>query len=167
MVHRSTSLIIAIGLLFLLLTACKKQTRQNIPEDSIHVEVSHSSGSLWEEAPNYLGLPANLAEPLNSDTTATHYLVLAPPLPAGRDLYVDPIGVLRLNKNSRELNIVLSMPIDTTLQTIRISNMDDFGTIHNSEKWIIEQWFLNHAGLGEVTMLQWEPKEFVKNHLQH
>ena len=156
---------ISVCVLFVLaFHSCKSKSDIAKPENAISVKVSHEVGSQWKKESKYLGLPGNLAEILALQDQ-NKCLILSQPLRAGLKLDVLPIGVLRLEVEETDLNIILSYPIDSTLQTIHAKDLDEFATIHSSSKWIIEQWFLNHLGMGKVTIKGWESQEYVVNNI--
>lgn len=151
-------------LLLFFFSSCKQNLSGPLPENALLVKVSHQAGSPLDEEAKFLGLPGNMCEILNLQNE-NKCLVLSKPIRKGVKLHVLPIGVLRLDVDEEALNIVLTYPIDTSLQTITAVDMDEFATIHSSAKWIIEQWFLNHKGMGRVSVKGWESKEYVVNNI--
>lgn len=157
-------LLFCLGLIFFG-SACQEKSNSPSNPDATTVKITHAAGELMEGAEHFLGLPSNLAEVLKIQDTNTKCLVLGHPMKKGSKLDVVPIGLLRLSSEGKLLNIILSSPADSSLQTISARDIDEFGTVHSSSKWIIEQWFINYKGLGKTKLLGWESKDYVVKNL--
>ena len=87
-------------------------------------------------------------------------LVLSEHLPKGELYSVLPVGVMRYKELGITKQLVLSIPTDTTLQTLVSDDIQRFNIEHHGPKWIIEQYVTNQLGFGKVQILGWEPKNY-------
>ena len=118
---------------------------------------------------NFLPYPANygfipgtvLAASQGGDGDAMDVLVIAESLSTGTTLEAKPIGILLLEDNGEKDHKVIAIPSDPGLQIIQVDNFMDFITQHDAVKQIIETWFLNYKGFGNMKFIKWEDEQFA------
>jgi inorganic pyrophosphatase len=89
-------------------------------------------------------------------------LVLADYLPTQSVLQVLPIATLKLKVQNKVQDLIVSIPVDSTIQTVKAENFVDFFTRYDAVKYILQEWFLRYRGYGEVELLGWEDERFAK-----
>lgn len=150
-------------LLFLCIhESCKpvvKSSEGVLVEGAFTIKVVKSAGDTWLNK-SYLGLPGNLGMIISPTDSHILALVLSEHLPKGELYSVLPVGVMRYKELGITKQLVLSIPTDTTLQTLVSDDIQRFNIEHHGPKWIIEQYVTNQLGFGKVQILGWEPKNY-------
>ena len=95
------------------------------------------------------------------DGDALDVLVLSESQPTGSSIQVKPIGILLLEDNGEKDHKVIAIPTDVNLQTIKAESFMDFMIEYDAAKQIIETWFLNYKGYGEIELIRWEDEKFA------
>jgi inorganic pyrophosphatase len=75
---------------------------------------------------------------------------------------VIPVGTLRLRKGSEPYPVVISIPVDSALQTITAHNFVDFITEYDAAKSILQQWFLNYRGREMFSLIGWQDEHYAR-----
>ena len=165
----SGALSTCLGLFMILcfMGSCKpgvKTTGAPMAEGAFKIKVVKSSGDTWLNR-SYLGLPGNLGMVISPVDSHTLALVLSKHLPKGSTHQVLPIGVMRYQELGVAKQLVISIPTDTSLQTLVSDDIQRFNIEHHGPKWIIEQYITNQLGFGKVQIVGWEPKNYFYQQL--
>jgi inorganic pyrophosphatase len=106
---------------------------------------------------NYGFIASSLKKPtLESSRNALDVLVISEYLPTGTLLKVQPIGTLQIMEKDKLISTVISIPVDTSLQTIPIANFKEFLIRHHVAKRMIEDWFLTYKGVHQAQLIGWQ-----------
>jgi inorganic pyrophosphatase len=72
-----------------------------------------------------------------------------------------PIGVLQLQENGQMRQLVVSVPADADLQSIRVGRFVDFITEYEAARYILQEWFINYKGFGALSLVGWQDERFA------
>lgn len=108
-------------------------------DQGIPVRVIKSAGDHWNND-HYLALPFNVAV-RNQDT----FLILSKQLNEDMKLDVNGLAVAKLKNGSKLSQYILSIPRDSTIQSVRPKSFLDLSTRNSSVVWITEQYLTNHG----------------------
>ena len=100
------------------------------------------------------------------DGDAVDILVLAESLPTGSVIPVRPIASLLLFDEGEEDTKLIAIPVDSSLQTMRINRFEHFMIDYDAAKYIIESWFMNYDGLGTNEFRAWKNEDFAKKEIE-
>ena len=111
---------------------------------------------------NYGFIPHTLMDTARGgDGDALDILVIAPHLETGRLLNVIPIAALLL-RDAGELDTkIIAVPADSTLRVMPALDFRQFAMEYHGAKEIIQLWFLNYKGLGEMELLGWRDERYA------
>jgi len=106
---------------------------------------------------NYGFIPSTYMDPeKGGDGDALDVLVLSETLKRGTIIEVKPLATLELLDNG-EIDIkIIAIPVDTSLQIIDATDYITFMVKYNAAQQIIQNWFLNYKGLGEMEFIGWK-----------
>ena len=102
-----------------------------------------------------------LDEAKGGDGDALDVLVLCDARKSGAALKVKPIGVILLEDGGQQDHKIIAVPFDETERTINVDKFTSFITKYNPAQFIVQEWFLNYKGLGEMKLLGWKDEEFA------
>lgn len=88
-------------------------------------------------------------------------IVLMHALAEGSVVAVLPVGVIQLNEDGRLREIVVAVPSDPDLQSIKVTRFVDFITEYESARYILQEWFVNHKGFGALTLVGWQDERYA------
>ncbi len=116
---------------------------------------------------NFLPYPGNygyiyntmMDEQSGGDGDALDVLVIAENLPTGTHLEVIPIAVLFLKDDGEIDTKIIAVPSDQSLQVIDAADFSTFFMKYNAAFQIIEKWFLNYKGVGQMELINWEDEK--------
>jgi len=74
---------------------------------------------------------------------------------------VYPIGVLSLESNANEEHVIICIPSQSELQSIKIKDFVDLMTQYEPVRFQIQHWFSNFMGVNKVHIKGWEDEEFA------
>lgn len=135
------------------------------------IEINKSSGKFEIDQKNgadrvveFLPYPGNYGYVHNTlmdkesggDGDALDVLVIAEHLPTGTHLEVIPIAALMLKDNGEVDTKIIAVPSDMDLQVIEAEDFSTFFMRYNAAFQIIEKWFMNYKGIGQVELINWE-----------
>jgi len=72
-----------------------------------------------------------------------------------------PIGVLSIKFNANEEHIVICIPAQPQLQSLKIKDFVDLMTEYEPVRYQVQHWFSNFMGANEVHIIGWEDEEFA------
>lgn len=116
---------------------------------------------------NYGFIPSTLMEAeKGGDGDALDVLVIGESLPTGSVLQAKPIGTLIL-KDGGELDTkIIAVPINESERTLEVDNFLTLMLEHDPAKRIIEEWFLNYKGRGQMELIRWEDENFAMQEIK-
>jgi hypothetical protein len=75
---------------------------------------------------------------------------------------VNPVATLMLKKNALSFPVVIAVPADSTLQSIRARDFADLITEYDPVRLILQQWFLNYQGREMFGIIGWRDEHFTR-----
>ncbi len=109
---------------------------------------------------NYGFIPSTLMEEdEGGDGDAMDILVIGESQKTGTVLEVIPIACLDLRDDGEIDTKIIAVPADSALQVIKVNNFQDFAVKYSMAQTIIENWFLNYKGLGEMEFVAWRNEQ--------
>ena len=123
---------------------------------------------------NFLPYPGNygyipgtrMAKNKGGDGDALDVLVLSESLPTGTYLEIVPIAALVL-KDGGELDTkIIAIPTNTNLRIMEIDGFTSLMTEYNVAQRIIQDWFLNYKGLGQMELVSWQNERFAEEEIK-
>lgn len=111
---------------------------------------------------NYGFIPATLMDKKRGgDGEPLDILVIGESVKTGSLVPILPIGALML-KDQEEIDTkIIAVPADPKLQVIKANNYESFFIEYNAAHHIIQEWFMNHKGLGKVELLGWKDEKYA------
>ncbi len=73
----------------------------------------------------------------------------------GRNIKTKPIGSFSFMIDTTAQNYIISVPADSSLNTMNINNFFEFNTYHFEIKNLIEDWFRANCKLGKCSDFKW------------
>jgi len=105
---------------------------------------------------NYGFIPSTYMAPeQGGDGDALDVLVISESVPTGTVMAVLPIAALQLRDDGALDTKIIAIPADSTKRVIAATTFEDWLIDYDAAKYMVEQWFLNYKGLGEVEFLGW------------
>ena len=128
-------------------------------------EIDQESGS--DRIINFLPYPGNygyiyktmMDTESGGDGDALDILIIAESVPTGTHMEVIPIATLKLKDGGEIDTKIIAVPSDPDLQIIDAENFSTFFMEYNAAFQIIEKWFLNYKGIGQMEMIDWEDEK--------
>ncbi len=111
---------------------------------------------------NYGFIPSTMMDAdKGGDGDALDILVIGESQPTGSVLKAKPIGTLIL-KDGGELDTkIIAIPVDESERTLKADNFLTLMLDHDPAKRIIEEWFLNYKGKGQMELIRWEDENYA------
>ncbi len=116
---------------------------------------------------NYGFIPSTMMDAeQGGDGDALDVLVIGESLPTGSVLQAMPIGTLIL-KDGGELDTkIIAVPVNESERTLQVDNFLTLMLEHDPAKRIIEEWFLNYKGRGQMELIRWEDENFAMQEIK-
>ena len=73
-----------------------------------------------------------------------------------------PVATLQLRKESGPYPVIIAIPADSSLQSIRAQNFVDFITEYDAARHILQQWFLNYQGRQTFALVGWQDEHSAR-----
>ena len=111
---------------------------------------------------NYGFIPSTLMEEeRGGDGDALDVLVVGPSQSTGSVVKAKAVGALLL-KDKGELDTkIIAVPADPKERTLAAENFLELMLDHDPAKRIIEEWFLNYKGKGQMQLIRWEDENYA------
>lgn len=103
-----------------------------------------------------------LKESDGGDGDPLDILVIAESRTTGTVMKVKPIGVLLAEDKGQRDHKIIAIPIDPQFQIIQANSFMDLITEYDAVKQIIETWFLNYKGWGNMKLIRWQDGQFAE-----
>ena len=116
---------------------------------------------------NFLPFPGNFGFVSGTLSPGTgrpvEVLVLTYALAPESVVHIIPIAVLQLDQAGSGHEIVVAVPSDQELQSIKVDKFVDFITEYDAARNIIQQWFLNYQGFDAFDLVGWQDEVYAKS----
>jgi inorganic pyrophosphatase len=111
---------------------------------------------------NYGFIPSTLMdEARGGDGDALDILMIGEAVETGTVVAIQPIGVLLLKDDGELDTKLIAIPADSTKVVMQAYNFTEFSVQHSAAKKMIEDWFLNYKGPGEMELLGWRDEVYA------
>lgn len=111
---------------------------------------------------NYGFIPSTLMdEERGGDGDALDILVIGPSQPTGSLIKAKPLGTLLLKDNGELDTKIIAIPALAEDRTLAAESFLDLMLDHDPAKRIIEEWFLNYKGTGQMELIRWEDENYA------
>jgi len=111
---------------------------------------------------NYGFIPSTMMDTeKGGDGDALDVLVIGESRPTGSVLKAKPIGTLILKDGGEWDTKIIAIPIDESERTLKADNFLTLMLDHDPAKRIIEEWFLNYKGKGQMELIRWEDENYA------
>lgn len=111
---------------------------------------------------NYGFIPSTfMDEERGGDGDALDILVIGEVEKTGTILPVKPIATLLLKDGGEIDTKLIAIPADSSKQTISPEGFQEFIVEYDAARMIIESWFLNYKGRGEMELIGWQDDAFA------
>ncbi|MEM1322299.1 MAG: inorganic diphosphatase [Bacteroidota bacterium] len=116
---------------------------------------------------NYGFIPGTLMDKeRGGDGDALDILVIAPSVETGTLVEVRPIGALMLRDREEIDTKIIAVPLDSALNVIAADDYQTFVVKYHAAHQIIQNWFLNYKGPGEMELLGWRDEQYAMREIQ-
>jgi len=111
---------------------------------------------------NYGYIPSTYMDPeKGGDGDALDVLVIGESVTTGKMIDVIPIATLQLLDGGEIDNKIIAVPTDSSLQVIQATDFQTFAVKYSMAQNIIQNWFLNYKGVGEMELVGWRDETFT------
>jgi len=110
----------------------------------------------------FLPYPANMGmiKGVEGDTLVLlRTMIICDALSVGSTLEIKPIALLELDSAGINVDIIVSVPVDTSLKTMQIDGFVDLLTDYEPVRHILQTWFVNHRGFGAFVLKGWRDEK--------
>lgn len=109
---------------------------------------------------NYGFIPSTMMDTARGgDGDALDVLILSQPATVGASLSIIPIAMIQLLDNEEIDDKLIAVPVLDSLKTISALTLLDLETNYPAVKQIIETWFANYKGVGQMQVIGWQNEE--------
>jgi inorganic pyrophosphatase len=144
-----------------------------IPAGTTHLQAIDTIGQvvpIAESPVDFLPFPGNYGFVAGCGKTDSVSGVLSPlpvlvmmhALETQSIVEVKPVAVLVLSKSGKPYPIVMAVPADSTLQSIKAKGFVDFLTEYDATRHILQQWFLNYQGHEMFGFTGWRDEHYAQ-----
>ncbi|MDX1478378.1 MAG: inorganic diphosphatase [Saprospiraceae bacterium] len=89
-------------------------------------------------------------------------LILMHALAPESAIAVTPVAVLQMRNATGPYDVIVCIPEDPGLQSIKVTRFADFITDYNPARHILQEWMLNHMGFGTFELVGWQDERFAQ-----
>ena len=89
-------------------------------------------------------------------------LILGETEKTGKKMEVLPIGVLQMKDKGADDSKIIAVPWERDLRIIKATDFATFITEYNAVQHILQEWFLNYKGLGNMELIGWKDEKFAR-----
>lgn len=94
-----------------------------------------------------------------NNTDPLDVLVLGKPLRTGQVVAVKPLGILKMTDDGEVDDKILSIPVNSNLQTIKIIDFQDLSENYPKIRDMIADWFLHYDKNADIQILGWSDED--------
>ena len=110
---------------------------------------------------NYGFIPSTLMDKARGgDGDALDILMIGESMKTGTVVPIEPIGVLLLKDNGELDTKLIAIPADSS-KVMQAYNFTQFSVQQAAAKKMIEDWFLNYKGPGEMELIGWRDEVYA------
>jgi len=102
----------------------------------------------------------------NGQGQAIDALVLCGTEPEGSTIEIEPIALLKLQRNGKEENKLIAVPVDTLKNTLDVKNYFEFQRDHYLCKNILMEWFLHVYQTDTIIFIGWGNEKDAKAEIE-
>ncbi len=111
---------------------------------------------------NYGFIPSTLMdEDRGGDGDALDILVIGSSQPTGSVVQAKAVGALLLKDNGELDTKIIAVPAEAEQRTLAADSFLELMLDHDPAKRIIEEWFLNYKGKGQMELIRWEDENYA------
>ncbi len=108
----------------------------------------------------------DMDEKAGGDGDALDVLILCDARESGTVMKVLPLGVILLEDNGKKDHKIIAVPFDESERTINVEKFSAFITKYNAAQFIVQEWFMNYKGLGQMTLLGWKDEQYALSEIK-
>lgn len=109
----------------------------------------------------FLPYPGNWAEVVQPEVDVST-IILTDALKEGSILEIEPVATLQLDSAGVAINVVVSVPADSVLQSIELHSFVDLITDYEPVRHILQTWFVNYRGFGTFEVIGWRDESHAR-----
>ncbi|MEL6987728.1 MAG: inorganic diphosphatase [Bacteroidota bacterium] len=136
-----------------------------------YFDLDSESGKIksTNETLEFLPFPGNLGfiPKTKLDGRPIDVIVLSKKISSGEEVNTKPIGGMRIKMDNNERFILIAVPYEEKMKTIKAESFQDFFTIYDPVKFILEQWFQNYDGKGKKKIINWMDEVSAFRHVKN
>ncbi len=116
---------------------------------------------------NYGFVPSTLMdEEKGGDGDALDILVIGSSQSTGSVVKAKALAALLLKDNGELDTKIIAVPADPQERTLAATNFLELMLDHDPAKRIIEEWFLNYKGKGQMELIRWEDENYAMQEIE-
>jgi len=109
---------------------------------------------------NYGFIPSTMMDTeRGGDGDALDVLILSQPATIGQAISITPIAIIQLIDNGEIDDKLIAIPTTDSLKTIKANTLAELELNYPAVKQIIETWFANYKGVGQMQVIGWQNEE--------
>lgn len=109
---------------------------------------------------NYGFIPSTMMDTVRGgDGDALDVLILGQPATVGQAISITPIAIIQLIDNGEIDDKLIAVPTTDSLKTIKANTFAELAENYPAVKNIIETWFANYKGIGQMQVVGWQNEE--------
>jgi len=103
----------------------------------------------------------NMTKRQGGDGDALDVLVLSDARNIGTAIKILPIGIILLEDKGEKDHKIIAVPFEESERTINVEKFSSFITKYNAAHFIVQEWFMNYKGLGQMKLLGWKDESYA------
>jgi len=111
---------------------------------------------------DFLPYPGNWGELIQPENKSLHVMILNDALAKGSTLRINPIAVLQLDSAGTQQDILIAVPTDSLLMSVRLNGFTDLITEYEPVRYILQTWFVNHKGFDAFEVIGWRDESYAR-----
>ena len=137
-----------------------------VEQGRVFAEVLIPAGTTGNEDLDFLPYPGNWSSVVMPAKPDARVIVLSQALTEGSVLAIEPVAVLQLDSAGTQIDVIVAVPTDTSLQSVQLGGFVDLITDREPIRHILQTWFVNHRGFGAFEVLGWRDEEYAADMLK-
>ena len=116
---------------------------------------------------NYGFIPGTHMDPARGgDGDALDIILISESLETGTVIEVRPIAAMLLIDNGELDTKLVAVPIDSAQQVFQVADYQSFMINNDPARRILEDWFLNYKGFGEMQLAGWRDEHYAMGEIR-
>lgn len=114
--------------------------------------------------PGNYGFVAGCAktDTLTGDVRPLPVMLMMPALESGSVVAIRPLAVLMLTRDGDPYPVIVAVPRDPSLQSLRARTFVDLLTEYDAARDIVQTWFLNYLGREMFELAGWKDEHYAR-----